>query len=80
MWYGGNWNVLINATFTEIGIGGTLSDAARVLIIKESDWSIESNTNEGSGSYTVSTEAGAKLVIARKADGEVSAYGNIIPI
>jgi len=34
-------------------ISGTLSDASRVIIIKESDWSIESNTNESVGAYEV---------------------------
>lgn len=59
-------------------ISGTLSAAARIIIIKESDWSIESNTNE-SGSYDVTgLDSGLKLVIARKtADGEALAKGNI---
>jgi hypothetical protein len=32
-------------------ISGSLSDDARIIVIKESDWSIESNTSESSGSY-----------------------------
>jgi len=61
-------------------ISGTLSDAARIIIIKESDWSIESNTTESVGSYEVdSLITGAKLVVARKSDGEALIYGNITP-
>ena len=58
-------------------ISGT-TDAARIIIIKESDWSIESNTNESSGSYGVDgLESGKKLVLARKSDGEALAFGNV---
>ena len=34
-------------------ISGTLSDAARIIVLKESDWSIESNTEESGASYEV---------------------------
>jgi hypothetical protein len=62
-------------------ISGILSDNARIVIIKESGWSIESNTNESSGSYSVDgLETGKKLVLARKSDGEVLAYGNVDPV
>jgi len=61
-------------------ISGTLSDAARIIIIKESDWSIESNTTESVGAYEIgSLEAGAKLVAGRKSDGESLGYGSITP-
>jgi len=61
-------------------ISGTLSDTARIIIIKESDWSIESNTTESVGAYEVgSLVTGAKWVIARKSDGELLAFGNVTP-
>ena len=62
-------------------ISGTLYDAARIIVIKESDWSIESNTEESSGAYEVDgLESGYKWVLARKSDGEVLGYGYITPI
>ena len=62
-------------------ISGTLSDTARIIIIKESDWSIESNTEESSGSYEVdSLDSSYKWIISRKSDGEVLGYGYITPI
>jgi len=61
-------------------ISGTLSDAARIIIIKEADWSIESNSSKSSGAYEADdVENNAKLVIARKSDGEILAYGNVSP-
>ena len=60
-------------------IAGTKSETARVMILKESDWSIESNTViSGSGSYEVSDLIeGQKLAVARAADGEITGFGNI---
>lgn len=59
-------------------IAGTLSYEARLIIMKESDWSIESNTISGSGSYEItSLVSGTKWVTARKSDGEVISYGNV---
>jgi len=61
-------------------ISGT-TDAARIIIIKESDWSIENNSTESAGSYEVlDLENNAKLIIARKSDGETLAFGNVSPI
>ena len=51
-----------------------------MIIIKESDWSIESNSNESSGAYEVdSLVTGGKWVVARKSDGEALGYGNVTP-
>jgi len=59
-------------------ISGTLSDAARIIVVKESDWSVESNTTKSAGSYEATgLVSGAKLVVGRKSDGETSSYGNI---
>jgi len=63
-----------------IKISGSLSDASRIIIIKESDWSIESNTTESVGSYEVDgLVSGAKLVAGRKSDGEALVFGNVTP-
>ena len=62
-------------------ISGTLSEACRIIVIEESGWTIESNTNESSGSYEIdSLVSGTKQIVARKSDGEASVYGNITPV
>jgi len=59
-------------------ISGTLSDAARIIVFKESNWSIESNTTKSSGAYEVDElVSGAKLIVARKSDGESLGFGNV---
>lgn len=61
-------------------ISGALSDASRIIVIKESDWSIESNTEESSGAYEVENLiSGYKTIVARKSDGESMGYGNTTP-
>ena len=61
-------------------ISGTLSEQLRIIIVKESDWSVESNTEESSGSYEInSLVSGTKSVIIRTNEGEVLGYGNITP-
>ena len=63
-------------------ISGTKSETARIIIFKESDWSIESNTVvSGSGSYEVdSLVTGDKLIVARTNNGEVIGYGAVAGI
>ena len=60
-------------------ISGTKSETARIIIFKESDWSVESNTIvSGSGSYEVdSLVTGDKLIVARTNEGELLGYGNV---
>lgn len=60
-------------------ISGEKSETARVIIIDESDWSIESNTVvSGSGAYSIDTVAsGTKLVLARASDGWLEGYGSV---
>jgi len=59
-------------------ISGTLSDATRIIVIKESDWSIESNTSESAGAYEIGVlVSGTKLVAGRKSDGESLGFGNV---
>jgi len=60
-------------------ISGDLSDTVRIIVIKESDWSIESNTTESASSYELFVTNSAKTVLARKSDGEGFGYGNITP-
>jgi hypothetical protein len=63
-------------------ISGTKSETARIMILKESDWSIESNTViSGSGAYEVDgLETGTKTTLARTEEGELLAFGNVTPI
>jgi len=60
-------------------ISGTKSETARVIVLKESDWSIESNTViSGSGAYEIDgLEVGDKLVFGRNEDGWIEGYGGV---
>lgn len=60
-------------------ISGTKSETGRVIIIKESDWSIESNTVvSGSEAYSIEDlESGSKLAFSRAEDGEVVGFGAV---
>ena len=60
-------------------ISGSKSETARIIIIKESDWSIESNTVvSGSGVYEIdSLVSGTKTVAARSIDGYTLGYGSV---
>jgi len=60
-------------------ISGTKSETARVLILKELDWSVEYNTViSGSGAYSISTlSSGVKMVVSRTPEGEVIGYCNV---
>lgn len=60
-------------------ISGTKSETVRVMVVKESDWSIESNTVvSGSGDYEIlSLEEGKKLIVARTTLGESDSYADV---
>ena len=60
-------------------ISGTKTATARITILKESDWSIESNTVvSGSGSYAIEgLTSGYKTVVARTTEGETLGYGYV---
>jgi hypothetical protein len=61
-------------------ISGTMTDNCRVIIIKESNWSVESNTTVSGSSYSVTgLTADKKLFVARKSDGEIVAHGDVSP-
>jgi hypothetical protein len=63
-------------------ISGTKSADARIIVINESDYSIESNTVvAGSGAYEIETiDTTPKTIIARDNNGWVEVYGGVIPI
>jgi hypothetical protein len=60
-------------------ISGSKSETARIVVLKENDWSIESNTIvSGTGAYEIdSLASGTKTVIAVKDDGDFLGYGNV---
>ena len=61
-------------------ISGTINDSARIIIIKEDDWSVESNTEESPSSFEVVTIAsGSKLIVGVRSDGETLSFGNVTP-
>lgn len=65
-----------------IKISGVKSETTRVLVLDESDWSIESNTVvSGSGAYEVETsDTGNRTVLGRTNSGWTIGFGNITPI
>jgi len=59
-------------------ISGTLNQNARILVVKQSDWSTESNTEETSGAYEIAgLAAGNKIVTAFGPDDETLSYGGV---
>jgi hypothetical protein len=62
-------------------ISGSKNDTARIIIIDETDWSIESNTVvNGSGEYYVDgLNENNKTIIARDNDGNSHGFGNVVP-
>ena len=62
-------------------ISGTLNESARILVLKESDWSIESNVEKSAGDYEIENlVSGTKTVVAIDDSGEVVGYGNVSPV
>jgi hypothetical protein len=59
-------------------ISGHISNNARLIIVNESDWTVESNTTETGGTFEVTGLAsGKKTVISRAASGEGVGFGNV---
>jgi hypothetical protein len=59
-------------------ISGNISAGARIIIINESDWVVESNTTETGGAFEIDgLSSGSKMVISRAASGESTGYGNV---
>jgi len=62
-------------------ISGMVDDNARIIIVNENSWDIESNTSVSGVSYEIGLLADSKkLVLARKDGGEVFVYGNVTAI
>ena len=62
-------------------ISGAYSKTVRVIILQESDWSVEENSIvSGTGNYEfLDLVNSKKTIIARATDGEVLSYGNVDP-
>jgi hypothetical protein len=59
-------------------ISGNLNKEARILVFKESDWSLESNVIKSAGDYEVTgLDSGKKTVVSRIANGECECFGNV---
>jgi len=62
-------------------ITGWLEEAARILVFKESDWSLETTIAVDRGDFEIaSLSAGTKMVAGRNTNGKVEVYGNITPL
>jgi len=61
-------------------ISGSTSESMRIIVIKESDWSVESNTIENDLYEITGLDADKKTIVGIRADGESSGYGNIAAV
>ena len=64
-----------------IGVKGSYSDTTRIIVINESDWSVEYNsTHSGSGYYEIQPlVSGTKTLVGiRESDGSSIGYGNVL--
>jgi len=58
-----------------------LNESARILVLKESDWSIESNVERSAGDYEVENlVSGTKTIVAIGDSSEIVGYGDVSPI
>lgn len=63
-------------------IEGLNNKEGRIIVINESDWSVEHNevvSAAPDAGYSVSVASGTKTVVFRRVSGEIEAYGNITP-
>jgi len=62
-------------------IKGTLSEDSRLIILKESDWSIDHNSDQSAGSYSVDVDDDSgRLLFARAlSNGWTIGYGSVSP-
>jgi hypothetical protein len=59
---------------------GFLRETARVLVFKESDWSLEKTESLPEGDFIMGNlSAGNKMIAGRNTEGKVEVYGNITP-
>jgi len=61
-------------------LSGTLNESARILVLNEDDWSVESNVERGSTNYSVGVvSSGTKTVIAVNNLGKIIGYSKVVP-
>ena len=61
-------------------IAGRIFEPTRIIVINESDWTIEHNQIHSSGGYEIDTEDNnKKTLIARLNDGQSVGAGNLTP-
>ena len=63
-------------------ISGLNNEAGKLIIINESDWSVEINEDIDASpetGYEKTVTSGTKTVIFKRATGEIEAYGNVTP-
>jgi hypothetical protein len=59
---------------------GFLREAARILVFKEADWSIEKTESLPEGNFILGNlSAGNKMIAGRNIEGKVEVYGNVVP-
>jgi hypothetical protein len=62
-------------------ISGNLSAGARIIVVNESNWTVESNTTKSAGNFEITDLAdGDKTIISRASTGECVGYGNVTAI
>lgn len=60
-------------------ISGTTLQPTRVIVVNESDWSVEHNQIYN-GSYEIDVTYGSKIIIGRLFDGQSIGFGNMYPV
>jgi len=60
-------------------ISGNLNEDAKIIVVKENDWSVETTSDKVAGAYEITVDAGDKLVLARKSNGQSASYGDVTP-
>lgn len=60
-------------------VAGDINKDAWVVVINESDWTVESATLESIGAYEIYTTSGTKTVVTTDIYGEAYGYGAVIP-
>ena len=62
-------------------ISGNISNDSRIIVVKETDWVVESNTNKTAGAFEITgLDFSKKTVIARATSGECAGYGDVTPV
>jgi len=62
-------------------ISGNLSESARIIVVDESVWSVESNTQKPTGQFEITgLNSNKKMIIARAGSGKCLGYGNVTPV